>query len=102
PSPDGSHNGGGVLTRSFEPPIAPPCPLPPAFCLSMNDRSWLGLPARPGTCARYSNRLALASTPGFGRRRLPARYPLGMASSLDFLQGTSEKIHFQCLLRKYP
>src|SRR5262245_53031305 len=67
----------------------------------MNDRSWLGSLLRSGTYARYSGCLAWASTPGFGRRRLHARFCFALASSLDFLQGTSEKIHLQCLLSQH-
>src|SRR5215510_1148986 len=68
----------------------------------MNDRSWLGSLVRSGTYARYSGCLAWASTPGFGRRRRLARSCFVLASSLDFLQGTSEKIHLQCLLSQHP
>src|SRR5262245_8141530 len=68
----------------------------------MNDRSSLDSLVRSGTSARHSGRLAWASTPGFGRRRLLASSAVVLASSRDFLQGTFEKIHFQSLLRKQP
>jgi hypothetical protein len=41
------------------------------------------------------------SLPGFDRRCLLARPAALLASSLDFLQGTSEKIHFQRLLHPW-
>src|SRR4030095_16407049 len=46
--------------------------------------------------------LATASFPGFGRRRLRARVSGLLASSLDFLQGTFEKIHLQRLVHQHP
>src|SRR3989442_4584181 len=38
----------------------------------------------------------------FGRRRLRARGPGPLASSLDFLQGSFEKIHLQGFVRQHP
>src|SRR5216683_7681621 len=54
--------------------------------------------AYSGTCARYSGCLAMTSLLGSGRRCHFARAAAALASSLDFLQGTSEKIHLQGLL----
>ena len=54
------------------------------------------------TCARYSSCLAATSLPGFGRRCLLARPAAPLASSLDFLQGTFEKIHLHRLLAQQP
>src|SRR6202035_2907463 len=54
------------------------------------------------TNARRSSRLAMASSPGFARRCLLASPAALLASSLDFLQGTSEKIHLQGLFRQDP
>src|SRR5690606_33959896 len=54
------------------------------------------------TCARYSDCLASASLLGFGRRRLLARAAAAPTSSLDFLQGTFEKIRLQRLFRQHP
>src|SRR6266436_4337456 len=50
------------------------------------------------TCARYLGCLAMTSLLGSGRRCHFARAAAALASSLDFLQGTSEKIHLQGLL----
>jgi hypothetical protein len=44
----------------------------------------------------------LTSLPGFGRRCLLATLCAPLASSLDFLQGTLEKIHFQRFVRQRP
>src|SRR6516225_7548589 len=54
------------------------------------------------TCARYSGCLAKALLLGSARRFRLASFAALLASSLDFLQGTSEKIHFQGLLGKQP
>ena len=59
-----------------------------------------GSPLPAGTSARYSGCLASASRPGSGRRCPPATVAAPLASSLDFLQGTFEKIHLQHLLRQ--
>jgi hypothetical protein len=45
---------------------------------------------------------ALQPRLGFHRRRLLARDIALLASSLDFLQGTSEKIYLNRLVRQYP
>src|SRR5208283_4538168 len=52
--------------------------------------------------ARYSGRLASASLLGPRRRCHLARAAAFLASSLDFLQGTSEEIRFQRLVRQHP
>ena len=54
------------------------------------------------TSARYPGCLALTSVRGFGRRCRLARLRIALASSLDFLQGTFEKICFQRLVRHQP
>ena len=64
----------------------------------MTDRNPPGSLGPAGTSARHSVCLAAASTPGFGRRRLLATAAAAVASSLDFLQGAFEKIHFQRLI----
>src|SRR5436190_3857700 len=46
--------------------------------------------------------LATASFLGFGRRRLRAGASGLLASSLDFLQGTFEKIHLQRFVHQHP
>ena len=43
----------------------------------------------------------MASLPGFGRRCLLASVAALLASSLDFLQGTFEKIHLQRLVNQH-
>ena len=65
---------------------------------SATGKSPGGSPARFGTCARYSGCLAMASLLGSVRRYHLARTAAALASSLDFLQGTFEKIHLQSLL----
>src|SRR5882762_4932969 len=55
-------------------------------------------PLTSDTCARYSACLAMTSLLGSGRRCHFARAAVALASSLDFLQGTFEKIHLQGLL----
>jgi hypothetical protein len=42
--------------------------------------------------------VSMASLLGFGRRCQLARIAAPLASSLDFLQGSFEKIHFQSFL----
>src|SRR5262244_1349432 len=59
-----------------------------------------GSPPPVDTCARCSGHLATASLPEFDRRCLLARLAARLASSLDFLQGTFEKIHLQRFLRQ--
>jgi hypothetical protein len=44
----------------------------------------------------------MASLLGFGRRHLLASHTAVPASSLDFLQGTFEKIQLQRLVRQHP
>ena len=48
----------------------------------------------------FDAQAALQPRLGFHRRRLLARDIALLASSLDFLQGTSEKIHFHRLVRQ--
>src|SRR5260370_16372742 len=84
--------------RHVGPQTAPPCSPPAVAALAASDRSRFGSLAPAGTCARYSGCLAAASLLGSGRRCRLARAAFALASSLDFLQGTSEKIHLQRLL----
>ena len=59
--------------------------------------------SRPAdTCARCLSCLAKASLLGFRRRCPLATDAALLASSLDFLQGTFEKIQFQRLVRQHP
>src|SRR5205814_8911769 len=66
-----------------------------------NDRSFPGSLASTHTCARYSSYLAMTSLLAFGRRCHPASSVFLLASSLDFLQGTFEKIHFHRLFGEH-
>src|SRR4029077_9974324 len=89
-------------TRSAESLSALPSPLPPASAPAKTDRSPPGLPVLTDTSARFPSCLASTLRPGFGRRCLLARAFFPLASSLDFLQGTFEKIHLQRLVRQQP
>src|SRR5262249_48280698 len=80
--------------------IALPSPPRRAFVPAKSDRNLLDLPVPTDTCARYSSCLAATSLPGLGHRCLLARAAAPLASSLDFLQGTLEKIHFHRFLRQ--
>src|SRR5438552_17184241 len=53
------------------------------------------------TFAPHLDCLAWPSAPGFGRRRRPARAAAALPSSLDFSQGTFEKICFQHFLAQH-
>src|SRR6266550_7811051 len=66
-----------------------------------NGRSLPGSLASTHICARYSSCLAMTSLLAFGRRCHPASSVFLLASSLDFLQGTFEKIHFHRLLGEH-
>src|SRR5215467_15659967 len=72
------------------------------FRLAGNGKIPPGSPAPTDTFARYSRCLARASLLGSRRRCRLARVAAPLASSLDFLQGTLEKIHFHRLLRQQP
>src|SRR5262249_37413004 len=77
-------------------------PLPPVSVRPGIGRNPPGSPAPGNTSGRYSSGLAWTSLPGSGRRCPLARVFALLASSLDFLQGTLEKIHFQRLIRQRP
>src|ERR1700691_2713661 len=85
-----------------ESPTALPFPLPMTPVPVTSDRSPPDSPARVRTYARRSSHLATASSLGFACRCLLARPAALLASSLDFLQGTSEKIRLQGLFRQDP
>src|SRR5215831_8681408 len=95
-----NHNAADVPVRSAESRIALPSPPPPAMAPAITGRSLPGSPEPVDTGARCSSHLATASLPGFARRCLLARLAARLASSLDFLQGTSEKIYLQRFLRQ--
>src|SRR6266446_5661671 len=100
--PADSRSGADVPVRSAESPIALPSPLPSASAPAKTDRSPPGLPVLTDTSARYPSCLASTLRPGFGRRCLLARASFPLASSLDFLQGTFEKIYLHRLVRQQP
>src|SRR6516225_5290480 len=77
-----------------------PSPLPPALALANDGSNPLGSLPPVGTSARHSIRLALTPfADRCARKRRLATASATPASSLDLLQGTFEKIHFQRLLR---
>src|SRR5713226_7397326 len=80
------------------PPIASPSLPPPVPALAANDKNPRGSLPPTDTCARCLGCLAKASFLGFRRRHLLASHTAVPASSLDFLQGTFEKIQLQRLL----
>src|SRR4029077_7833687 len=64
-------------------------------------RTPLGSPGLTDTSARSATRLASTSRPGSGRRCPRASLAALLASRLDLLQGTFEKIHLQDLLGQH-
>src|SRR5439155_23440767 len=64
-------------------------------------RSLPDLPGPTDKSVQCSSCLAKTSLPGFGRRCLRASNVLLLATSCDFLQGTFEKIYFQCLVGQH-
>jgi len=97
----GSHSGAGVRVRLAGWLTAPRYLPGGAKSLSKAGRTPPGSPWLAGTFARYSGCLASASLPGSGRRCRLARACAALATSLDFLQGTFEKIHLQHLVGKH-
>src|ERR1700678_1526206 len=98
----GTRNGADAPKRSAAPSNGlPSLPRPELAPLGI-DRSSPDLLATARTYARSLSRLARASVLGFARRCRLARSVALLASSLDFLQGTFEKIQFQRFLRQKP
>src|ERR1700744_3598122 len=98
-SPAGNRNAVCARRRSSGSSTVPPCPLPRDPAPAATGRIPPGSHPPTDTSARYPGCLALTSVPGFGHRCRLARLRIALASSLDFLQGTFEKICFQRFVR---
>src|SRR5215471_6970306 len=94
PSLDDSHSEACVQSQRPEWPIAVPSLQNPVPADEVIYKNRLGSLRLTRTSVRRSVCLALTLLPGFGRRCPRARIFFVLASSLDFLQGTFEKIYF--------